>query len=99
MESIQSHLHESFAGTSSRPRLEVGYSYGYPAFKVTFATQSEHEMAVLSGKTREFNRRVEIVCSTSGSNERPFNAEQAVFLPMKATSRSRFVTGRARSDA
>jgi hypothetical protein len=69
-----------YASSSSMPTLEVNYSYGYPAFTVTFATKPALKAAADAGLNESFKREIDSLCKGRGPKARPFTAEQGVFF-------------------
>ena len=70
----------SYGVASEIPRLDITYSYGYPAFKVTFHTKLELQVADELGRNKDFKREIDTLCKTHGPKNRPFSAEQAIFF-------------------
>lgn len=62
------------------PRLALSYSYGYPAFKVTFPSEQVLQAAADAGLNELFKRDIDAACRGHGPRSRPFNAEYGVFF-------------------
>jgi hypothetical protein len=67
-------------GSSERlvPHLEEGNHYGFPAFKLTFASEAELRHAEESGRIAAFKESIQSLYAHVGSKQNPFNAEWAV---------------------
>jgi hypothetical protein len=70
----------AYASSSPAPRLEMTYSYSYPAFKVLFKSKPDIETASQAGLNDTFLRAIDELCKDSGPKSRPFSAEQAIFF-------------------
>jgi hypothetical protein len=71
---------DAYASFSPAPRLEMTYSYSYPAFKVLFKSKPDIETASEAGLNGTFLRAIDELCKDSGPKSRPFSAEQAIFF-------------------
>ena len=60
------------------PALKVTWSYGYPAFEITFVSKADFECA--ADRNREFKRELSRLFVRYGSVDRPFDAELATFF-------------------
>jgi hypothetical protein len=60
------------------PKYEMEYSYGYPAFMVTFESDKELAVAKEEGLNQSFSKGIEELCKNTGSKERPFHVEVAI---------------------
>ena len=69
-----------FAELSAMPNYEQTYSYGYPAFTVTFATESDLEECNSLGLTKRFSEKISELCGGSGSKKHPFDAKRAIWF-------------------
>ncbi len=69
-----------YATHPSPPSFEMSYSYGYPAFKITFESKLQLETATHTGINKEFKREINALCKGLGSKERPFTADSGVFF-------------------
>jgi hypothetical protein len=65
---------------SPLPELKTSYSYGYPAFRVTFKSKLDLNAAADAGLNTEFLGLVGGLCKDYGTKRRPFRAEAAVFF-------------------
>jgi hypothetical protein len=61
------------------PHLEVGSSYGYPTFKLTFTSKAERTNAQDAGCIDAFKHAVQLIYLHYGSKENPFDADRAVW--------------------
>ncbi len=66
-----------YAATSPRPRFEMSYSYGEPAFLVQFA--SKGDAAAAADTNQAFLREIGELCKERG-RKRQFKAERSVFF-------------------
>ena len=71
---------EAFGQLDQRPQLEMGSSYGFTTFKVTFRTRADKESAAVRGQCATFLRAIGIAFSDEGSADRPFDASRAVYF-------------------
>ena len=69
-----------YANWSPLPEFKLSYSYGYPAFRVTFESKIDLNAAVEAGLNTEFLGLIGGLCKDYGSKRRPFRAEAAVFF-------------------
>jgi hypothetical protein len=67
-----------FAPLSPPPKLKSSWSFGYPAFDVTFASEAELQRA--AALSADFKRELNRVFKNHGPRDRPFDAELAVLL-------------------
>ena len=66
-----------YAATSPRPRFEMSYSYGEPAFLVQFASKSD--AAAAADANQAFLREIDERCKDRG-RKRQFKAARSVFF-------------------
>jgi hypothetical protein len=69
-----------YANWRPSPELKISYSYGYPAFQVTFKSKLDVSAAAEAGLNREFLALIGALCKDMGTKRRPFRAEAAVFF-------------------
>jgi hypothetical protein len=69
-----------YANWSLLPELKISYSYGYPAFQVTFKSKVDLNAAAEAGLNKEFLRFIGGLCKDLGTKRRPFRADVAVFF-------------------
>lgn len=77
-----------YATYPSPPSFEMSYSYGYPAFKITFESKLQLETATYTGINKAFKREINALCKELGSKERPFTADSGVFFTYQDTSQN-----------
>jgi hypothetical protein len=68
----------AYAAQIERPRLEITYSYAYPAFAVVFRNAELLQRAEQTGANEVFIQAIQGICGTRGSKARPFDARHAV---------------------
>jgi len=71
---------EVFGAPSVRPTVEVSFSYGWPAFQLTFTSRELVASMKTAGLTDQYLKRIQELCGDSGSNEHPFDASRAVWF-------------------
>jgi hypothetical protein len=69
-----------YANWSPLPELKISYSYGYPAFRVTFKSKLDMNAAAEAGLNTEFFGLIGELCKDFGTKRRPFRADAAVFF-------------------
>jgi hypothetical protein len=69
-----------YANWSPLPELKLSYSYGYPAFRVTFKSKLNVNAAAEAGLNTEFLGLIGTLCKGLGTKRRPFRADAAVFF-------------------
>ena len=69
-----------FSSLPATPKYEQRYSYGYPAFTVTFASKPDLDENRTNGLTERFTKRIGELCKDSGSKKHPFDAERAIWF-------------------
>jgi len=67
-----------YADVSPIPLLKTSWSYGYPAFEVTF--QSKVQMEAAAPLNAAFKRELGQIFRSYGVVDRPFDAELATFF-------------------
>lgn len=67
-----------FGALSPPPKLKASWSYGYPAFEVTFGSKTQMDGAAMLNA--DFKRELNTLFRGDGSLDRPFDAEMAVFF-------------------
>ena len=67
-----------FGALSPTPKLKGSWSYGFPAFEVTFRSKSEMEGAATLNA--DFKRELNALFEDYGVADRRFDAELAVFF-------------------
>ena len=66
----------------SKPKLEIGNSYGYPSFKLIFKTKEDMDKAQMEGLIKQFTVRIQEICqlpSDAGRKVWSFDAERAIY--------------------
>ena len=81
----QAAFHTVYEQSSSRPNYAMKYSYGFPAFTVTFRSNMELEEANKNGVNRRFSKEIEELCRNTGTKAHPFQVEQAIFFASEET--------------
>jgi hypothetical protein len=80
--SVDSALHRAYASLPITPKLVMSYSYGYPAFEVSFGSKREAEAAATCNAA--FKDEIAVLFKSPawmkgwGPFFRPFSADQAV---------------------
>lgn len=69
-----------YAAPSPMPRLEIGSSYSYPTFTLTFLSKREREAADEAGLNQSFKHEIDMLCRDYGSKSNPFDADKAVWF-------------------
>jgi hypothetical protein len=69
-----------YANWSPLPEFKLSYSYGYPAFRVTFESKLDLNAAAEAGLNTEFLGLIGGLCKDFGTKRRPFRADRAVFF-------------------
>ena len=87
-----------FANSSTKPKYEQEYSYGYPAFTLTFASKAELDEAVSGKITDLFSQRIGEVCRNTGSKKHPFDAERAIWLTYEGELETMTANARSLGD-
>jgi len=68
----------TYASLQHPPDLRVKYSYGFPAFSLTFRNHLVLEQATRAGLNDAFLREMDALFAGCGQKGRPFRAEAAV---------------------
>jgi hypothetical protein len=71
---------EAFAGSLPPPAVEIGSSYGFSSFQVTFPSNDALARARHAGLTGRFLDGIQNLCKDEGSKENPFNASAAIWF-------------------
>src|SRR5262245_23680194 len=71
---------EVFGTQLIRPTVEASFSYGYPAFQLTFPSKELVASMKTAGLTDQFLKRIQESYRDSGSIENPFDAARAVWF-------------------
>ena len=72
-----------FGECASSPSVQVGHSYGFPRFQLTFPSNELLEQAKSAGLTQSFLNNVQNRCIDSGSKRNPFEASRATWFTSK----------------
>jgi len=81
---VQEALHAAFASSARPfPHLEVGSSYGFPTFRLTFASPAELASAQDAGCIAAFKLAIQSIYLHDGDKENPFDADKAVWITSK----------------
>lgn len=62
-----------------KPTLQMGTSYGYPTFTITFATEEDLKSAQADGRLGHFKHSISELYGHCGSENNPFDASRAVW--------------------
>jgi hypothetical protein len=76
---------DTFPHATGSPELKMGTSYGFPSFQVTFQTDIDLANARANGLTDRFTAQIQQLCRDRGFDDRPFDAEAAIWFTSQDT--------------
>ena len=69
-----------YVNANPRPSLALRYSYGFPAFTVTFQAKEHRDESEKSGLNGLFVQAIADLCVNEGTRRSPFEAQRAVYF-------------------
>lgn len=77
---FQKAFDSAFGGRVSKPKYEIGFSYGITNFTITFSSKEDLEQSKTDGSIELFSRIIAELCKNERSRGIPFDPDRAIYF-------------------